>query len=52
MKNCKKLHVAVYFTPEENKQIKKQAGKNLLGMSPFLRKTVIETLGIKVEDEA
>ena len=48
----KTVPVTVNFTPKEKIQIRKQAGKNLLGMSPFLRKTVIESLGIKVEDEA
>lgn len=44
-----KNHVAVYFTKDETKEIMKQARKNLLDVSPFIRKTVLDTLKINVQ---
>lgn len=47
MKN--KVPVTVHFTEKEKKQIRKEAG--FIRMSPFIRKTMCEKLGIKLEDE-
>lgn len=45
----KKRQVQVYFTDEELKKIKKKANKAVLDVSPFLRKTVLESLGLVPE---
>jgi len=44
--------ITIHVTPKEKIQIRKHAGKDLLGMSPFLRKVILDALKIKVvEDE-
>jgi len=43
--------VTIYYTPKEKAQIEKKAGKELLGVSPFLRKKTIEHLEIKTDEE-
>lgn len=43
--------ITIHVTPHEKIKIRKLAGKELLGMSPFCRKALIEKLNIKVEDE-
>jgi len=40
------VHVAVYFTKAEIKQIKKNAGHVVLKTSPYLRKFYVEALGL------
>jgi hypothetical protein len=45
-RNLKKRHTAVYFRETELVQIKKAADKSLLDVSPFIRKKILEDLGI------
>lgn len=38
------VHVAVYFTKSEIKDIKKKASKKLLGVSPYMRQFCVEAM--------
>ena len=51
-KIIQKEAVTIYYTPKEKLQIEKKAGKELLGVSPFLRKKTIEHLEIKTDEES
>lgn len=46
----KKKLVPVYFEKEEITEIKKKARKELSSVSPFLRKTIVKTLDLAVEN--
>jgi len=45
-KKDKMVHVAVYFTKSEIKEMRKLAGKEVLKTSPFLRKHCVQTLNL------
>jgi len=45
-KKEKMLHVAVYFTKSEFKEIRKKAGKDVLKISPYLRQHCVQSLNL------
>lgn len=49
-KKEKMLHVAVYFTKSEIKEIRKKAGKDVLKISPYLRQQWVQFLELNGKD--